>query len=62
MIRQILISTALLGVAVTATAETKYYTTDELSDHVAVSSNGRYVVATATDESFSYIWDERNPD
>lgn len=62
MIRQILISTALLGMAVAATAETKYYTTDELSDHVAVSSNGRYVVTTATDESFSYIWDERNPD
>ncbi|MDE5878239.1 MAG: hypothetical protein K2H47_12190 [Muribaculaceae bacterium] len=62
MIRQILISTALLGIAGTAAAETKYYTTDELSDHVAVSSNGRYVVATSTDDSYSYIWDERNPE
>ncbi|MDE6670015.1 MAG: hypothetical protein K2K26_10100, partial [Muribaculaceae bacterium] len=62
MIKHLFISTALLGMTITAAAEPRYYTTDELCDHIAVSSNGRYVVATATDESYSYIWDERNPD
>ncbi|MDE7189304.1 MAG: hypothetical protein K2N96_04075 [Muribaculaceae bacterium] len=62
MIRHFFISAALLGVVASAGAETKYYTTDELSDHVAVSPNGRFVVTTATDNSYSYIWDANNPE
>lgn len=51
----------LLGV-LNAAAETKYYTTDDLSDNINVSPNGRFAISADTEDNWSYIWDAENPD
>lgn len=62
IMKKTLFTLLALGIAMGATAETKYYTSQELSDNVSVSPKGLYAVTTATDESYSYIWDAANPE
>ena len=59
--KNLLLLSLAFGAALTAAAETAYYTMENLSDVVSVSPNGRYAVTAATDMNLSYIWNVENP-
>lgn len=54
--KKILLLSALAAVAVSAQAETKFYTFDTLGEIGGVSPNGKYVAIADLDDDYGYRW------
>lgn len=61
MKKSLLLSAAALAV-LSANAETKSYSSDELGIVGGVSNNGRYVAIYDDENSMGYLWDAENPE
>lgn len=62
MKRTILLSLALTGSAMVASAATEVYPFDMLGDMNGVSDNGQFAVITDVEQGYAYIWRLSNPE
>ena len=62
MIKTLLLGTAMLGMAMTASAASEVFLFDYLGDLNGMADNGQYAVITDSENGFAYLWRSDAPD